>query len=249
MKKHYKIVSLFLMIALLTSCVTGCAKNNLLSVYLGTADHSLTNESTENNKSTKDKVDERNDEKRLENSKVEVSSIAEESDKARVNSLTLEELDSICNIKNNLLNNLKIEFSYNRVYATVSLKDGCSSLNIKDLFIEDEATLSGNGEKILSAFLQIYTYVIYHTNYKDAVSGITLEYRAGAEESTALAQQRFNSIKDFTLSSQKSGIDAKFDEKFKGMFRSNFYAYDGTEENKNGSVVFRLSIDLDRIME
>lgn len=240
MNKFSKVISLCLILVMTALFLTGCANNNLASVYRNQTD--INENAGTGAQETNEPTDEEDEAQRIAEIKEDLSKILIESDIARLDEFSVEDLEAFQKLKNSLIRNLRVELKNNRVNVTAEADTGAVSFKPSAIYHSEDNRMASEGEKLLNQLLPVYTFVIYNNRYEGLVSEILVEYHAGADESQALAQSRLNKVIEYSTSGQPA-ISSSYDGRFKSILKPMVFPYDGTGDEA-GEIIFKFLLHL-----
>ncbi|MBQ9742339.1 MAG: OmpA family protein [Ruminococcus sp.] len=176
-------------------------------------------------------------------------------DDTGLDKLTEEQLEMITEKKDSLLQDLVLEYELAGLSITINSETGEVAMDSAVLFDVDESVVSEEGKTFLSRFLDVYTSVVFSTEYEDFVSEIVVEGHTDTsgdyDMNKTLSQERADNVMAYCLS-EDAGIDADYTASLKDIMRAEGFSYDYPVYDEDGNVdmdasrrvSFRFIIDL-----
>lgn len=185
-----------------------------------------------------------------------INNIREE-DQQTYQALTPFQMQTLEQIRTDLLKDLTLEFSYQGIDATINPETGEIIFDSEILFDVNEYTLSNEGKEKISKFILAMSSVLADDKYEHFISEIEVQGHTDTngdyDMNMELSQNRANTVCDYCL--EQLANDTKNHEKFSALLNPVGYSYnhpvyaaDGNVDLKaSRRVVFVFYINLDSL--
>ena len=159
-------------------------------------------------------------------------------DAEKLESMPVEEVVEIAEVRANLLADLAVAFEEAGLDVQVDESTGVITLDSTVLFAVDDSRVSQEGAELLYNFLLVYTTVVYHERYDGFVSEIIIEGHTDSSGdynyNKILSQARAESVMALCLDEQFP-IDANIREKLAQSMSAVGYSCDYPVLDANGN--------------
>lgn len=150
------------------------------------------------------------------------------------------QLDKIIGIKQNLIEELKLEFSGTDLKVSVDSQTGAIMLDSSILFDVDKYEIKKSGQEFLEKFLPKYLNVLLNEKYRDYISEIIIEGHTDTNGSymhnLELSQDRALAVATFCLKDDNSVLSKKETNNLRAIVTANGKSFSNPIYNSDESV-------------